>query len=235
MNYHKFKNGVNNKGFTLLELMIALAITGIAMGAVYSASKTQQDSYIAQEEVATMQQNVRSAMYYMEREIRMAGCHPTQKKTISPGFITAGPNTMNFTLDIDDDSGTGNPDGDVGDANEDITYALADNDGDGDLDFERNSNLIAENIDALDFVYYDAAGNVAANINEIKSVEITIIARVGRADRNYMDKGIRKDINNNQNDFIYRNSQGNLILDLSANPDNFRRRVLTTVINCRNL
>lgn len=211
-----------------------MAITGVFMAAVYSASKTQQDSYIAQEEVATMQQNVRSAMYYMEREIRMAGCHPTQKKTISPGFVTAGRNTMNFTLDIDNNSGTGNPDGDVGDANEDITYALADNDGDGDLDFERNSNLIAENIDALDFVYYDNSnppaildddgnGNVVANINQIKSVEVTIIARVGRGDREYADNN------------VYTNQNGRVMLDLSANPDNFRRRVLTTVINCRNL
>ncbi len=247
MNYYKFKNGSKNEGFTLLELLIAMAITGIVMAAVYSASKTQQDSYIAQEEVATMQQNVRSAMYYMEREIRMAGCHPTQKKGISPGFVTAGPNTINFTLDINNDSDTGNPDGDVGDANENIIYALADNDGDGDLDFERNSNLIAENIDALDFVYYDnanppaildddGAGNVAANINRIKSVEVTIIARVGRGDREYRDRGNRKDINNNVNDFKYRNRHGRVILDLSpTNGDNFRRRVLTTVINCRNL
>jgi len=211
-----------------------MAITGIVMAAVYSASKAQQDSYIAQEEVATMQQNVRSAMYYMEREIRMAGCHPTQKQTISPGFVAAGPNTMNFTLDIDNNSGTGNPDGDVNDANENIIYALADNDGDGDLDFERNSNLIAENIDALDFVYYDNSnppvildddgnGNVVANINQIKSVEVTIIARVGRGDRGYADNN------------VYTNQNGRVMLDLSANPDNFRRRVLATVINCRNL
>jgi type IV pilus assembly protein PilW len=235
VNYHKSKNSLNNSGFTLLELLIVMAITGIVMAAVYSASKTQQDSYIAQEEVATMQQNVRSAMYYMERETRMAGCHPTQK-SISPlpGIVTAGPNTINFTLDIDDNSGTGNPDGDVNDPNENITYALADNDGDGDLDFERNSNLIAENIDALDFVYYDnsnppaildddGTGNVVANINRIKSVEITIIARVGRDDRKYVDNN------------VYTNQNGRIILDLSANPDNFRRRVLTTVINCRNL
>jgi len=102
VNYQKYKNSLNNNAFTLLELLIVMAITGIVMAAVYSVSKTQQDSYIAQEEVATMQQNVRSAMYYMEREIRMAGCHPTQKNISPlPGIVTAGPNTINFTLDID--------------------------------------------------------------------------------------------------------------------------------------
>ena len=159
MNYHKFKNGANNKGFTLLELMIALAITGIVMAAVYSASKTQQDSYIAQEEVATMQQNIRSAMYYMEREIRMAGYDPSSNT--NAGFLTAGPNSINFTLDL---NGNGSL---VGDPNEDITFGFS-SANDANLDgiadaggatLGRKSSAagtfqpIADNVHAIGFAY----------------------------------------------------------------------------------
>ncbi|MBN1907686.1 MAG: prepilin-type N-terminal cleavage/methylation domain-containing protein, partial [Deltaproteobacteria bacterium] len=61
-------------GFTLVELLIAMAIAGVVMAGVYSAYSSQQRSYLAQEQVAAVQQNLRVAMYFMEREIRMAGC-----------------------------------------------------------------------------------------------------------------------------------------------------------------
>jgi hypothetical protein len=34
---------------------------------------------------------------------------------------------------------------------------------------------------------------------------------------------------------IYRNQQGTVILDMSAAPDAFRRRLLTAEVRCRNL
>jgi type IV pilus assembly protein PilW len=156
VNYHKCKNSLNNNGFTLLELLIVMAITGIVMAAVYSASKTQQDSYIAQEEVATMQQNVRSAMYYMEREIRMAGYDPSSNT--NAGFLTAGPNSVNFTLDLNDN-------GSLGDPNENITFGFSsanDANFDGIADaggatLGRNTGggfqPIADNVHAVGFAY----------------------------------------------------------------------------------
>jgi len=67
----------NKKAFTLIELLLALAISGVVMAGVYSAYYSQQKSYITQEQVAAMQQNLRAAMYIIQREIRMAGCDPT--------------------------------------------------------------------------------------------------------------------------------------------------------------
>ena len=58
---------------TLIELMIALAISAAIVAGIYRTFLTQQHSYEVQEDVMDMQQNVRVALNEMTREIRMAG------------------------------------------------------------------------------------------------------------------------------------------------------------------
>jgi type IV pilus assembly protein PilW len=237
------------KGFTLVELLVAMVLAGVVMAGIYSAYYSQQKSHIAQEQVAAMQQNLRAAMYFMERELRMAGYDPTGGANAGIQAGDANFNAIRFTLDltggeidgIDNDyDGSVDEvdemllsDGDCNDAGEDISYALTDSDGDGDLDLDRNGSLLAENIDALDFVYLDAAsppnvlndpgtGNVAAaNIAQIRSIQITMIARTTRGDPGYT------------NNEIYQNQQGENIY--TAPGDSFRRMLLTMHIKCRNL
>ncbi len=208
-------------GFSLPELLVAIAITGVVMAGLYSVYYSQQRSYATQVQLVGMQQNLRVAMYHMETEIRMAGCDPTG--TANAGIITANANFINFTEDIDGDGAI------VGD--EDITYSLTDNDGDGDNDLERNNNLIAENIDALNFVYLDengtmldddGSGNVTTHIADIRCVQVTIVARTGRGDRGYI------------NTTAYYNQQDLVNPILPAQNDNHRRRRLTCEVKCRN-
>jgi prepilin-type N-terminal cleavage/methylation domain-containing protein len=67
----------HEKGFTLVEFLVAIGISAIVLAAIYSVYYAQQKSYVVQEQVAEMQQNLRAAMYIMAREIRMAGYDPT--------------------------------------------------------------------------------------------------------------------------------------------------------------
>ena len=62
-----------NKGVTLIELLVALVITGILVAAIYRTFIGQQKTYTVQEEVVDMQQNVRAAINQMMTEIRVAG------------------------------------------------------------------------------------------------------------------------------------------------------------------
>jgi prepilin-type N-terminal cleavage/methylation domain-containing protein len=62
-----------NKGITLIELLVALVITGILITAIYRTFIGQQKTYTVQEEVVDMQQNVRATINHMMTEIRMAG------------------------------------------------------------------------------------------------------------------------------------------------------------------
>lgn len=64
---------MNNRGLTLIELLIALVVSSILIAAIYKTFISQQHSYTVQEQVVDMQQNVRAAINKMVREIRMAG------------------------------------------------------------------------------------------------------------------------------------------------------------------
>ena len=114
--------------------------------------------------------------------------------------------------------------------------ALVDIDGDGNNELIRRfsdvgdplgaAQRIAENIDALNFVYLDIDGVKidtpvpAANLPLIKSVQITMIARTKKKDQGYTDNN------------TYKNQQDE---DIPTANDSYRRRVLSREIRCRNL
>ena len=202
---------LNNRGFTLAELLVGLFVSGIVMTTILSAYYSQNKSYAVQDQVAAMVQNLRAAMDIMIRETRMAGYDPTG--TANAGIVVANSASLTVTEDMD---GDGSITGD-----ESITYALADSDGDGDNDLERNSNLIAENIDALDFVYLDENDSPTGVPDEIRSIQITMVAKTGKADLGYLDS------------IVYTNQGGTGIF--GPPNDSFRRRRLTAEVKCRNL
>ena len=225
--YGKIQKKQNENGFTLVELLVAMAISVIVMASIGYVYYTQQKSYVAQEQISSMQQNLRAAMYYMEREIRMAGFDPTEDA--GAGINIANNAELEFTVDYN-----GNGTCTAGETNEQIRYHLtndADDDGIADgspCNLGRETwggglQTVAENIDALDFVYLDADGNITGTIADIRSVQVTIVARVGKPDPGYT----------NTNAYFNQRDAVNPILP--AQNDSFRRRRLTTTIKCRNL
>ena len=220
----------SDRGFTIVELLVAMVVALLAMEAIYSTFLNQHRSYLIQEETVEMQQNLRAAMLYMEREIRMAGCDPVG--TADAGIIKAERTLIRFTEDVRGNSSDSDPDGNTDDPNEDITYSLkgknlVKNTGGG-------NHVVAQNIDAVDFVYLDGSspphvlndpiidGDVPADkITQIKSVEITIVARISHPLLPY------------RNNSVYLNRQGTMILPRQN--DHVSRRCLTTRIKCRNL
>jgi type IV pilus assembly protein PilW len=165
-------------------------------------------------------------MYIMQREIRMAGHDPTGLSGAS--ILVADDAILQFQSDD-------NEDGDSDDPMEDIRYAMT---ADGALGRQLSGDLLrplAENIDAINFVYLDGANppNVlatpvsASNRSDIRSVQITIVARSGENLPGLFYQAT--------DDRIYRNQQGTIILDMSAAPDTFRRQLLTAEVRCRNL
>ncbi|MCJ7538064.1 MAG: prepilin-type N-terminal cleavage/methylation domain-containing protein [Desulfobacterales bacterium] len=226
----------SNQGFTMVELLVAMVVALLAMGAIYSTFLNQQKSYVVQGETAAMHQNIRAAMFYMQREIRMAGCDPTSVGGF--GITAANANSITFTEDVNGGAPGTLSDGVItattpgGDANDEIITYILDMNRNLMRDAGSGNQMVAQNIDAIDFVYLDGVSppnvlnpggiNVpGGSLDQIRSVEITIVART---DRNTLASP------NNNAYFNQRNFQ-----ILSPKNDNFSRRRLTTSIKCRNL
>lgn len=227
----------NCYGFTLVELMITLAISGIIIAAVYSAYISQQRVYLAQEQVAEMQQNARVAMDMLTRDIRSAGFDPN---SLGAGISVADPDNVTFTRE-DDLSANGL---------ETINYSLYDAyttttppSNDGLLDdlalwvttadgTSGGRQVVAENISQLEFRYLDKKGEILLPPivpADIRSILVFILAVANRPDPNF---------NNNNTTYSYRYTSPNGTNTDITSPafnDNLRRRLFVTSVKCRNL
>jgi type IV pilus assembly protein PilW len=79
---------INTKGITLLELLTALVICGIVIAGVYRLFIAQSKAYTVQDQVGEVQQNIRSAMEILLRDLRMAGY---DNDNVSSKIIIANP------------------------------------------------------------------------------------------------------------------------------------------------
>lgn len=170
---------LNKDGFSLIELMVSIAISGIALAAITTTFVSQSQSYDIQEQLVEMQQNARAAMDIMTREIRMAGYSPTGA---SFDGVTYDASQIRVVADL-------NGDGDTGDQDEDITYSWDNTN----LRIDRNANgtteALAENMQWFNFDYLDSNGNTTINTANIRQIQITITARSAEIDRSYPANG----------------------------------------------
>ncbi|MCX6729941.1 MAG: prepilin-type N-terminal cleavage/methylation domain-containing protein [Candidatus Portnoybacteria bacterium] len=225
-----------SRGFTLLELMIAVAIFGIASAAIYATYQHQQDSYLIQEQVADMQQNLRAGMYFLTRGIKMAGYDPTGKAGAAAHKANSAKKAeFNFAVDEDRDGKIINA--------EIIRYALskdANKDGRADAfpcnlgraDGAGGLQPLAENVEALEFFYHLADGTTAtdpANPADVRSVDVSLLVRT-----QYQIKGHRDTIpyfpaSNPKHE----TGEGKTVW--GPFNDGLRRKLLITNVQCRNL
>lgn len=228
----------DDSGFTLIELMLAMLLSVFVLGAIYSVYLNHQKSSTVQNQTAELQQNIRAALYIIERETRMAGYDPTGNA--GAGITIATNDNFVFTQLADNDLNDNDNDGATDEPGELLTidYALYDGLGDGDLELGRKTGVnyqgVVENIDAIEFLYTLDNGTQSINPadpSEVRAVTITVLARASKSDSEF------------DNTLTYTPASGNNAWDINGatagigNPpnDNFRRRQLSATVQCRNL
>ena len=162
------RRNLGSKGFTLAEVLIALALLSIFMAAVIGLFFSIETSYATQNAAAGLQQVVRTGMDIMTHQIRMAGYNPMKITTTPMGFQDDSTESfIHFTYDLDLDSTLS--------TNEDIAYMLEDNK----LKIQSsggNKITLLDNVSELKFSYLNQDGQTAENVQDIKSVVISLVA-----------------------------------------------------------
>ena len=157
-------------GFTLVEVLVCLAIMSILFGTVYRSFDIFNRSYTKENVKAGIQQRTRIGIDLMARDIRLAGLDPLG--TANARIITADTDNIQISADL-------NYDGDVNDPFENITYAL---NGDrlrqtSDLGGGFVTDTLLDNIDALAFTYLDASDTpMAAPVGNPEDIRTVIVS-----------------------------------------------------------
>ena len=168
-------------GFSLLELLIVLAVFSFIVGGIFSNLSQSQTRYQFEQEVAEVQQTARNAVDIMEREIKLAGFPipsyydstlnwtSANSERVAAGFITLGANNLVFEADLAEDG--------IVDR---VEYRL------NGTTLERSARdktagggapaavyqTLATNVTALTFSYLNSSGSVTTVPSEVRSVGI---------------------------------------------------------------
>ncbi len=188
------------KGFTLVDILVGLAMASILLAAVVSLFTSMGRSYTIQNVAADVQQVTRAGVEVMIQEIRMAGFNPIGSSAtgivdnfdkangfheLHDGRIAAtDAQNFAFTLDADMDGRIDHcvdaipaecPAADDNIENELIAYRI----NNGALEKYRGASarwedLTEDNVSDLNFTYYDGNGGVTTDVAAIRSVEISM-------------------------------------------------------------
>ena len=181
------KSVTNQRGVTLTELLIALALGLFTIGAVYAVHLNQVKRQVVQEDVLAMQQTARAALDMMAREIRMAGYDPmgvNRDADPSNDFhgLSYHPTELRVRADL---NGNGVLTGQK-DRNESIVYLYDDSTSTLRRKVGKGGRQpVADHIEAFSFSYRDALGHPTTHVPSIRAVDVQVTARTAHADSQY--------------------------------------------------
>jgi prepilin-type N-terminal cleavage/methylation domain-containing protein len=175
--------GREARGFTLMEVLVAMLLMAIVTAAVFSAYRYQMFALKGQDIQLETQEAGRGLIDIMTREIRMAGYNPRCLGVI-PGITDARPQLLQVQFDLNENGTTTDP---VTDAGEIVTYSFDSTSGaiqrsTGGAPVSLISGMAAG---ALTFTYYDANGVqltpsgsppalIAADHDKVRRAKVTL-------------------------------------------------------------
>ena len=164
----------DNKGFTLVEVMITGMILAVVLAVVTGVFLSSSRMHQRTNQRVGIQMNTRLGLAIMSKELRHAGCDPSEFGVT--GVVWADDDTVQVRADLDGDGviQTAEPSEDVTYFYDASTQTLFRDPGTG-------PQVIVPNVSSVTIVYLDATNTVlgpvpldAATITQVRSIAITI-------------------------------------------------------------
>lgn len=194
----QWAHGHGEAGFSLVESLIAVAISSVILLGLYLMYEVNQATFIRGEQQTDLQQNARIGMGRLIREVRLAGFDP-QDPTIIPAPCTtaiqsATATSISFIADVDSDGDTErveytfdpacNPNCavDPPKIRREEWPSLTGADCTVDWSASGGAQPLAERVTGLTFTFYDDSGNMlpapvpVGSLDDIRRIAVTITA-----------------------------------------------------------
>jgi len=181
------------RGFTLIEFMVALVIAAILIAAIYQIYQSTQSSYLAQSEMTGLQQNARIGIDEMIREMRLAGyqsyCDPVTANATMFEFeadtdLSGHPERIIYRLDAVNKqllrASSGDLNANIGCTSYDTTATA--------------SNLyksVASNVTSLNFAYYDTKDGPTTDPSAVRRITINLTVSATKPDQGSATRSVQ--------------------------------------------
>ncbi len=161
----------NSKGFTLVELMVVIAVLSIVLGLVYSIFISQMQTSVWRGQIADRQQNLKGAINIMIGDLLSADSLVNATDAAAGRFMCANA----VAIDIDGET---------------ITYYKSPTAGTGNLirssTTAARTAVVAENITSVSFKCFDRIGQEMSSVNgtsasEVRQISITLSGETAKA------------------------------------------------------
>src|SRR5437879_7483575 len=162
MRHFSISSGQSERGMTLVELLIAMALVGVVMGGVTRSFVNQRKITAIQSQRVTLIQQAQAAMDLVTREFRTAGTNPTGAAFVP---VTYNASQLEIRADLNGNRTTDTNN----DPDEHLIYAYDSTNKRITRDAGNGAQPLVEHIRAFTFQYLDSTGHPV--LSDRKSVE----------------------------------------------------------------
>lgn len=185
-----------NSGFSLIELLITIAVLAVVSGAAVNMVYQSQFVYSEQTQISDASNSIRSALDQVVRTLRQAGSDPLGVLTV-PAVAVLGDGHVQVSSDVtgsvpsvtgESMESTGDPDGLLSSIGEVVTFRFDPDSEQLFMDIGYGESVLAQNITEFSLSFFDVSGAATTVDQDIALIRINI---TGMSDKTDLQTGRR--------------------------------------------